>query len=168
MRRAVAVPAWEKQISEVIALLEPAAELYSRLLLVVGKGRTGKSTVLQGVSVASGGTIINVGLALTKELLTIEPRLYPLKAPGMLSSLVRDVTNGPVLLDNTDILFDRLLKVDPLMLLQKAAHGQTVVAAWRGHVERSMLYYAQPGHRDARAYLLRDVLVVDLNSGTDA
>lgn len=49
-----------------------------------------------------------------------------------------------MLLDNTDILFDKLLAVDPLVLLQRAARSQTLVVASRGCVERGMLRYALP------------------------
>lgn len=156
--------ALHERSGEVLALLDPAAELYHRLILVVGRGRSGKTTVLRTVATATSGTLINAGLAMSKELLAYAPRQAPLKTPELLAALVGNATQGPVLLDNTDILFDKLLAVDPLVLLQRAARSQTIVVAWRGCVERGMLRYALQDHRDSRSYPAHDLLIVDLNT----
>lgn len=156
----------EQSVHDVSELIDAAAELYHRLILVVGRGRSGKSTVLRSVATATGGTCVDVGLALTKALLAYAPRQAPLKTPELLAALVDNATQGPVLLDNTDILFDKLLAADPLLLLQRVARSQTLVVAWRGYVERGMLRYALPDHRDSRSYPAHDLLIVDLNDRT--
>jgi len=154
-----------RRTDEVLALLEPAEALYSRLILIVGRGRSGKSTVLRNVAEQTGVGVCNVGLLLSEGLLTCDPRQYPLKCSELLSNQVRRMAPGPALLDNLDLLFDKMLAVDPMSLLQKIARSQTVVAAWRGHVERGMLHYAFPGHREWRSTPANGVLLVDLNPG---
>lgn len=157
----------EESVHDVLGLLDPAAELYHRLILVVGRGRSGKTTVLRTVATATGGAFVDVGLALSKELLAYAPHQAPLKTYELLAALVGDAVPGPVLLDNTDILFDRLLGVDPLLLLQRVARSRTLVVAWRGWVERGRLRYALPERGDARSYPAQELLIVDLNTGTN-
>ncbi|MCB0068741.1 MAG: BREX-3 system P-loop-containing protein BrxF [Caldilinea sp.] len=154
-----------RRTDEVLALLEPAEALYSRLILVVGRGRSGKSTVLRKVAEQTGAEVCNMGLLLSEGLLACEPRQYPLRCGELLDDYVRGLAAGPALLDNIDLLFDKMLAVDPMSLLQKVARSQTVVAAWRGHVDRGMLHYAIPGHREWRSTPVNGVLLVDLNPG---
>jgi len=47
-------------------------------------------------------------------------------------------------LDNTEILFNPILKQDPLRLLQRISRNRTVVATWLGNVTDSHLTYAAP------------------------
>lgn len=157
----------EQGVTDFMSLLEPATELYSRLILVVRHAQTRKRTVLKTVAAATGGTLINVGLTLTTALLAYEPRQLPFKTDELLSALVRKAPHVPVLLDNIDILFDRKLAVDPMVLLQKVSRSQTLIVAWRGVIERGTLHYAKPGLREWRTYPVRDLLVVDLNRGQE-
>ena len=56
-----------------------------------------------------------------------------------------------VLLDNLEILFDVLLRQDPLRLLQDISMNRTIVAARTGSAD-DHLSYAVPRHPEYRRY----------------
>lgn len=60
------------------------------------------------------------------------------------------------LLDNIEIIFDPVLRQDPLALLQGLSRQRVVVAAWPGAVADGWLTYAEPSHPEHRRYLVAD------------
>lgn len=141
--------------------LKAAEELYHRLVLIVGKSGTGKTSVLHNVAKLHGAAPVNVNLRLSKELLELTEKQRQLK----LSQLLAQAVNGTcekVFLDNIEILFDVQLKQDPLRLLQGLSRNLTIVASWNGTFDRGKLTYAEPGHREYRNYDSTDTLVVSM------
>jgi DNA polymerase III delta prime subunit len=142
--------------------LKAAEELYHRLVLIVGKGGTGKTTVIQNLAKLHNTDPININLRLSKELLELTEKQRQLKLSEVLGQTVNG--NGDkVFLDNIEILFDVALKQDPLRLLQGLSRNLTVVASWNGTFEKGKLIYAEPGHREYRSYDLTDTLVVSMS-----
>ena len=115
--------------------LKTAEELYHRLVLIVGKCGTGKTSVIQNVAKLHDTEPININLCLSKELLELTKKQRQLKLSEILAQAVNG--NGDrVFLDNTEILFDVELKQDPLRLLQGLSRNSTVVASWNGTFEK--------------------------------
>ncbi len=127
--------------------LESAEGLYYRLVLLVGRSGSGKTEVLRDIAEELGTSVINVNLALSRELL--------------------ELTEKPTVLDNLEILFDKDLKQDPLRLLQGISRNRTVVASWSGIYAEGRLFYAETGHPEYRIYQSVDALIVDMD-GTAA
>jgi len=148
--------------NKVTRSLKAAEDLYHRLVLIVGKSGSGKTSVVQNVAKLHDAEPININLCLSKELLELTEKQRQLK----LSEILAQVVNGhedKVFLDNTEILFDVELKQDPLRLLQGLSRNLTVVASWNGTFERCKLTYAEPGHREYRSYDVTDTLVVSVS-----
>lgn len=145
---------------QIISLVEPARELYERLILVVGPPQSGKTLALQQVRESTNAAYLNVNLALARHLLDLDERQRRLMVARRLDELVDDAGTDPVLLDNTELLFAQALQIDPLRVLQKIATNHTIVVAWNGSVEQAQLSYAWPGHPDYRRYPTRDLLIV--------
>jgi len=148
--------------NKVTRSLKAAEELYHRLVLIVGKGGSGKTSVLQNLAKLHDVEPININLSLSKELLELTEKQRQLKLAEILAQAVNGNSNT-VFLDNMEILFDVELKQDPLRLLQGLSRNLTVVASWNGIFEKGKLTYAEPGHREYRSYDLTDTLVVSMS-----
>ena len=149
-------------VETVAAGIRQASSLYYRLLLLVGPAGSGKSATLTAVSKRTGAVIVNVGLELSRSLLDLTIRERELQVRSLLTRLVAEAARegDAVLLDNTELLFDASLKLDPLRLLQTVARNTTVVAAWTGDLHEGTIRYAVPSHPEYRVYSVEDLLAV--------
>ena len=154
----------------IAAAVQQASALYHRLVLVVGPAGAGKTAALEAVRKRTGAPLGNLGLELSRRMLELTTGQRPLQLHPVLAQLVEslDEGGGPVLLDNTELLFDATLKQDPLPLLQGLSRNRTIVAAWTGALECGKLRYAAAGHPEHRQYPACDLLAVPLQAGGEA
>jgi len=142
----------EPLADQIVRQLHHAAELYYRLVLVIGPAGAGKTSGLQSVRNRIGAPLLNVNLELSRQMLELTERQRALQLPRLLSALVNATQSEVILLDNIEVLFDVQLKQDPLRLLQGLSRNKTVVAAWNGSSDDQQLTYAVPGHPEYRRY----------------
>ncbi len=154
----------EPLADRVIRSIGQAAELYNRLVLLVAPAGTGKTAVLQDVHERTGASLINVNLELSRRMLELTERQRALQLPGLLSEIANVAQAELILLDNIEVLFDVLLKQDPLRLLQGLSRNKTVVAAWSGSVDGEHVTYATPGHPEYKRYRVQDFVVINLKA----
>jgi len=157
----------QKQIRKSI---EDARHLYQKLILLVGKSGSGKTGILKKISNEFAVPIINVNLEISSHLLDVPVEKRASILSRLFSSLLNDAGNDLVLLDNMEILFDKSLQQNPLVLLQNNAKNRVVIAAWNGTIENRCLNYAhaQPEHHEFKAYPLEDAgIIVDLSPSPD-
>jgi len=147
---------------QIANLINDAASLYHRLVLVVGPAGSGKSRALKEVNRQDGMPIINVNLELSKRMLDLTTRQRALDVSRLLEDILRSSRAETVLLDNIEVLFDVTLKLDPLRLLQKLSRNRSIVAAWNGTIEDNRLIYAVAQHPEHRRYPLDGFLVATL------
>lgn len=140
-----------------------ASALYNRLILVVGKSNTGKSQLLSCVAAELCLPCVNVGTQLSHRLLDVLPRQRVIHLQKFLADMLPP-ESSVVVLDNTEILFEKNLQNDPLTLLQSISRNTTIVAAWAGEVSADALVYATPGHPEYRHYPAHELLIFDLNT----
>jgi len=172
----------EPLADRIIKGIHQAAELYHRLVVLVAPPGSGKTAALQNVHKRTAAPLININLELSRRMLDLTERQRALELPRLLAEIVGGSAGDVVLLDNIEVLFDVLLKQDPLRLLQGLSRSKTVVAAWSGEIRAegrglrtesnvdcsepitrsSSLYlvYATPEHLEYRRYPVRDLLVV--------
>jgi len=146
----------------VLQRISEATALYCRLVLLVAKCGSGKTAVLQQVHERTGAPLVNMNLELSRRLLDLTDRQRILLLPKLLEEIAGASSGQTVLLDNIEILFDPVLKQDPLRLLQKLSRNRNVVATWNGYVDDKNLYYALPDHPEYKRYPLQDFLLVNL------
>ena len=149
----------ESLADQIIRKIEYAAELYHRLVLVVGPAGSGKTAALQDVGIRRCTSPINVSLELARRMLELTERQRKLQSQRLLREIVGDAPQEPILLDNTEVIFDTALEQDPLRLFQDLSRNKTVVAAWNGALVDDSLIYAAPGHPEYRRYQTQDLLI---------
>lgn len=134
-------------------LVEDVSGLNSKLVLLIGHPRTGKSTLLGRLAENRQMRLLNVGMELGRKLLSVSSTRRHLQATDMLKELADDSShNGLLIMDNIEILFDQTLKLSPLELLKRHAHARRVVAAWPGELREGRLSYATTGHPEHQDY----------------
>ena len=149
----------EPLADQIVAKIDKADELYSRLLLVVGPTGAGKTMALLDVRDRIGAPLFNVNLELSRRMLELTERQRALQLPRLLRKIVSAGDDDTILLDNIEVIFDVGLKQDPLKLLQGISRNKTIVAAWNGAIDGKSLTYAVPGHPEYRRYPLSGFLV---------
>jgi len=154
----------EPLVDRVIREISQAAELYHRLVIVVGPAGAGKTAALKDVRDRMAAPLVNVNLELSRRVLELTERQRVLQLPRLLSEVVSATQADVILLDNIEVLFDISLRQDPLRLLQGISRDRTVVAAWNGSVDNEYLVYATPDHAEYKRYPLQDFLVVNLEA----
>lgn len=137
---------------------------YFRLLLVVGPPRSGKTTALRHLAEERGWSLVNVNLRLSERLLESTSRQRPHEVQRLLDEVVGEQRSQTLLLDNTEMLFDPKLRLDPLRLLQLLSRNRSVVASWAGSYDREQLTYAVPGHAEFRRYAEPEAVIVSTES----
>ena len=145
----------------VLKSIEQVDALYHRLILIVALSGTGKTAALQTVHSRTGSRLINVNLELSRQLLDLSERQRALQLPRQLSDIVNAVPADLVLLDNIELLFDPLLKQDPLRLLQGISRNKTLVVAWNGSIIDEHIVYATPDHAEYKRYQPNGIIVIN-------
>ena len=141
--------------------------LYHRLVLVVGRPRTGKTSALRALSSTRNWPRVNVNLTLSEALIELTVPQRALKADSLMRDYLTELDSEVVLLDNIEILFHPELRLDPLRLLQSLARNQKLVAAWPGELNDNVLIYAEPGHPEFKKYLSPEAVIVNANASGD-
>jgi hypothetical protein len=88
---------------------------------------------------------INVNLVLSKELINVAKNKYPLYVEEILENVITD-KNQIYMLQHIDILFDPVLQVHPIRLLENIGKVYKLVVEWPGRYEDNQLYYAEYEH----------------------
>ena len=146
--------------AQVMYQLSQVVGLYHRLVLVVAPSGAGKTAALREIAAQTNGHYINVNLELSRRLLDLPQRQWPIQAPRLLEGIVQGDREQVILLDNVELLFDVSLQIHPLRCLQTLARQRTIVTAWNGTVTNGLLTYAAPDHPEYRRYPLANLLVV--------
>ncbi len=142
--------------------LQAAEGLYHRLVLLVGETGSGKTSVLRDIAEELGSSVVNVNMELSCDLLELTATQRSLRLRDILEQIA-DHAQTPVMLDNLEILFDKDLKQDPLLLLQYISRNRVVVASWNGIMNSGRLLYAKTGHPEYRSYDSVDALIVGMD-----
>jgi len=144
-----------------------ASARYYPLVLVVGGHGSGKTTALKAFAASRDMPCPNLSLHLSTAMLAMTETQRRLQVGALVSRLVSDAGGEVVVLDNTELLHEPSLEVDPLKVLLAASRIRPVVAAWSGRLHGTTLLYAEPGHPEYREYENPDMVVVPVgNQGT--
>ena len=145
-------------------LVDNAANQNSKLVLLVGLPRTGKSALLDQLAERRKTQVINVSVKLGRQLASVPVAQRPLRAGQLLRGIIDETTHrGILIMDNIELLFDKTLELNPLKFLQQHSHEHCVVAAWPGEIKMERLTYAVARNPEYRSYATADLALLDLN-----
>ena len=76
---------------------------------------------------------------------------------GLIDMALQAYVPGPVLVTDTDVLFEPSLQLDPLQLFRRASRLLPLVVTWAGTFEHGRLSYAVPEHAHYRLWRNTDL-----------
>lgn len=134
-------------IDELQRNIADMASLNSKLILLIGPPRSGKTALLGQLSDRMSVQVLNVGLALGRDLLALPLMRRHLQVAELFKAVADTAaSHGLLLMDNIELLFDRTLRVGALDLLRSQARVRPIVAVWPGELRENRLSYAVSGH----------------------
>jgi type II secretory pathway predicted ATPase ExeA len=132
--------------AEYISAIEQASVRYYKIVLVVGSSGSGKTHLLKKICDQMQIPLVNLGVGLSQKLLPLTIREHKLKASEIISEII-DTHDAPQLaVDNTEIIFDTSLMLNPLGLLQSLSRVRLLIWSWNGEVGNGYVTYAYQGH----------------------
>ena len=105
---------------------------------------------------------LSVGRELGAVLLSEPPARRSRTARRWIETRLGQMAPGPVLCTEIDLLFEPMLKLNPLGLLRHASRVTQLVVTWPGSYLGYVLAYAAPGHGHYRTWRKPEVPIVVL------
>ena len=144
-------------------LIGEIGDLNSKLILLVGPSRSGKTQLLRQLSAKLNIEPLNVGMELGRRLAATPNSKRGFSAGELLREIAdRERTEDPLVLDNLELLFEPSLQINPLDLVRRLAHSKRVVAIWPGELRGDRLVYADMNHPEHRDYSRDGVVVFEI------
>lgn len=144
-------------------LIGDIGDLNSKLVLLVGASRSGKTKLLRELGAKLNIDPINVGLELGRRLAAMPNNKRGFSAGELLREIAdKERADAPLLLDNLELLFEKSLHINPLDLVKRLAHSKRVVAVWPGELRGDRLIYADMNHPEHRDYSRDGVVVLEI------
>ena len=144
-------------------LIGEIGDLNSKLIMLVGSSRSGKTQLLRQLSAKLNIEPLNVGLKLGRHLAATPNNKRGFSAGELLREIAdKERTEDPLLLDNLELLFEPSLQINPLDLVRRLAHAKRVVAVWPGELRGDRLVYADMSHPEHRDYSREGVVVLEI------
>ncbi len=138
-------------------------DLNSKLILLVGPSRSGKTQLLRQLGAKLNIEPLNVGLELGCRLAAMLNSKRGFSAGELLREIAdKERTEDPLLLDNLELLFEPSLQINPLDLVRRLAHSKRVVAVWPGELRGDRLVYADMSHPEHHDYSRDGVVTLEI------
>ena len=135
---------------------------YYKLTIIAGASQAGKTRLLARVATDLQLPILNLGLLLSQRLLSQTRRQRALKAEEAATEVIDEHLRSGVCLDDTELLFDSTLRLNPLTFLQDISRNRLIVASWNGPIVGGELRFAYAGHPDFFSQAVSGYPVVSL------
>lgn len=149
-----------QMIDDLERVVGDIGSLNSKLVLLAGRPRSGKSALLGKLSERMQVQVLNVGVTLGRDLLSLSKARRNLKVSELFKDRADSTSaNGILLVDNIELLFDRTLLVSTLDLLKSQSRVRRVVAVWPGEFRDDRLSYAVSGHPEYQDHSTEGVVI---------
>ena len=145
-------------------IVDDITSVNSKLVLLIGPPRSGKTALLSELSQRRNVAVLNVGASLGRQLLTVPNTRRHLQAADLMKDLTDETAReGLLLLDNIELLFDRTLLLNPLDFLKRHAHSRRVISVWPGEIQDGRLSYSRAGHPEYQDYGIEGLVPFEIN-----
>ena len=136
---------------------------YHKLTLLAGTSGSGKTRLLTQIATQLDLPIINLSLHLSQRLLPLTRRQRALKAEQTAMDNIDEHLQSGLCLDNTELLFDPALRLNPLSFLQDTSRNRLLVASWNGTLFEGDLRFGAEGHPDFFSHAVAGVPVITVS-----
>jgi hypothetical protein len=92
-----------------------------------------------------------------EQLLPLSVAARAAQVDRLINLAFRTYEPGPLLVTDTDVLFEPSLQLDPLLLFQRASRQLPLVVTWAGSFENGRLNYAVSAHAHYRLWRSPDL-----------
>jgi len=138
----------ETTIPQILNQIRAAQNAYHKLLIIAGRPGSGKTRALNDLADQLTMPVTNLSLMLSERLLNLSRRQRMLKVDELATEVVDAKNCGNVCLDNTELLFDSSLRMNPLGFLRDLSRNRLIIATWSGVMSAGELQFAHVGHPD--------------------
>ena len=135
---------------------------YYKLTVIAGGARSGKTHSLKQVAAQLDLPLINFSLLLSQRLLSQNRRQRSLNAEAVAIEVIDEHLKSGLCLDDTELLFDSTLRLNPLVFLQDISRNRLIVATWNGGVTGGELRFGHTGHPDYFSHTVTGYPVVSV------
>lgn len=106
--------------------------------------------------------ILDIGLQLSKKLLSIQPSKRSRQIPQIMDDMVGKFETNPIFCTNITLLFEPSLDLDPLALFLQLGRSHKIIVMWPGQSRNNGLSYAVPEHSHYRVWQKPDANIYSL------
>lgn len=101
--------------------------------------------------------VISIDDVVCEKLLPLSVTARAAQVDRLINIALQTYEPGPLLVIDTDVLFEPSLQLDPLLLFQRASRQLPLVVTWAGSFEQGRLNYAVPEHAHYRLWRSPDL-----------
>jgi len=152
----------ELNLKQLIQTVRETQSGYFKLTVIVGPSGAGKTRLLKQISQEFGVPVVNLNLLMSERLLSLTKKQRSLNAEEAATESIDSQGQTSLCIDNTELLFDSSLRMNPLKFLQDVSRNRHVIATWNGVINSGELRFAQPGHPDFFSQKVKGYPVVSL------
>lgn len=139
-------------VKELKKMAGSLSEQYYKLILLVGTGGTGKTSLINEICRNDAYTYANLSLALSEKLKEVPIAERGYFVQDFIDDIIRSVSGEFLVLDNIELIFSKHLQIDPLGTLKNIAKYRKTIVAWPGSIKHGQLIFAEPAHEDYVKY----------------
>ena len=144
-------------LEEILEKLSVINKGYYRLLLVVGQTGIGKTELLGRLHKLYECHFLNLNLELASEILKGGLKKQDLDVIRTIKRLIEPTTKDCIIIDNTEILFQKLLNCNPINVFKHLSREKTLIVSLNGILDRGYLIHGNPKHSEFLRYNLREL-----------
>jgi hypothetical protein len=133
---------------QLIETIRATQGAYHKLTIIAGASRSGKTRLLNQVATQLQLPGINLSLLLSQRLLSQTRHQHAFKAEEIAIEVIDEHLQSGLCLDDTALLFDSTLRLNPFTFLQDISRNRLIVASWNGAIAGGKLRFAYAGHPD--------------------
>jgi hypothetical protein len=133
---------------ELLDAIRSVQSAYHKLIIIVAASRSGKTSLLGQTAQTLNMPLINLNLEMSRRLLGLTKRQRMLNAEEIARGLLDEHVHSGLCLDNTEMLFDSALGLNPVLFLQNASRNRLIVSSWNGAFQDGALTFGYVGHPD--------------------
>jgi Cdc6-like AAA superfamily ATPase len=148
---------------QVESILENLTGSYHRLIVIVGRQGVGKTELIRNLVSKLQWPQVNLNLMLSEALMPYQQQKRPVVVSSLFYEFFETESLG-YLIDNTELLFDKSLKINPIYLLKNVSRNRTIVCSLNGQMNGNDFIYAETNHPEYFRETLNDINIIDLNT----